>query len=92
MTDKITTFEKDLNTYLDAKLPDIPADVKLDVSAFIANRTGNLLLDMIMDRDAYWRKEFDRVREHECSKLTKREFMDRLKELTETEPKEDTNV
>ena len=89
MTDKITTFERDLNTYLDAKLSDIPEYVKLEVSAFIANRAGNLLLDVIMDRDAYWRREIERLRSMERPMRTKREIMDRLNDREE--PKEDTN-
>lgn len=61
MTDKISTYEKDLNTYLVSKLPDLPVDVAMEISAFVGHRTGILLMDVIEDRDVYWRKQIDRM-------------------------------
>ena len=47
---------EDLNTYLNAKFPDVDLDVKMEASEYISNRVTRFLQDALWERDKEWRQ------------------------------------
>lgn len=47
---------EDLNTYLNAKLPDVAESTKMELSEYISNRLFRFLQDALWERDEEWRR------------------------------------
>lgn len=63
-----TKFASDLEEYLKGKLPDMPAHVAQEISAYIGNKTMILVNDMLTEyikeqKKAAWRRLRQRKRE-----------------------------
>lgn len=57
MADIFVKFNDEINEYLDAKLPDIQVDKKLEISAYLSSKVSTLVLDALYERDREWREQ-----------------------------------
>lgn len=55
---------EDLNTYLNAKFPDVDLTVKMETSEYISHRVSRFLQDALVERDKEWRQSLKSQQRH----------------------------